>query len=55
MSSESDGVGRCVEPQGLLVAEDGASAYGRAAVARLVVGAEPLHNDYAPVDQLETR
>jgi hypothetical protein len=34
---------------------DGASAYGRAAVAALVAGAEPLRDDYAPVDQLETR
>jgi MFS family permease len=33
----------------------GASAYDRAAVVRLVGGAEPLRDDYAPVDQLETR
>jgi hypothetical protein len=29
--------------------------YERAAVVRLVGGAEPLRDDYAPVDQLETR
>lgn len=34
---------------------DGASIYDRAAVVRLVAGAEPLRDDYAPVDQLETR
>jgi MFS family permease len=33
----------------------GASAYGRAALAALVAGARPLRDDYAPVDQLETR
>jgi len=33
----------------------GASNYDRAAIARLVAGAEPLRDDYAPVDQLETR
>ena len=36
-------------------AADGASTYDRAAVAALVAGAEPLRDDYAPVDQLETR
>ncbi len=35
-------------------AEEG-SNYDRAAVARLVAGATPLRDDYAPVDQLETR
>lgn len=34
---------------------DGASAYDRAAVVALVAGAAPLRDDYAPVDQLETR
>lgn len=34
--------------------EDG-SVYERAALVRLVNGAEPLRDDYAPVDQLETR
>jgi MFS family permease len=34
---------------------DGASTYTRAAVVRLVAGAEALRDDYAPVDQLETR
>jgi MFS family permease len=34
---------------------DGAKVYDRAAVLRLVAGAEPLRDDYAPVDQLETR
>jgi MFS family permease len=34
---------------------DGARIYDRAAVTRLVAGAEPLRDDYAPVDQLETR
>jgi MFS family permease len=29
--------------------------YGRAALTKLVAGAEPLRDDYAPVDQLETR
>jgi spermidine synthase len=33
----------------------GASAFERAAVVRLVAGAKPLRDDYAPVDQLETR
>ncbi len=32
---------------------EGASVYERAAVARLVAGAQPLRDDYAPVDQLE--
>lgn len=36
-------------------AADGASAFERSAVARLVGGAEVLRDDYAPVDQLETR
>lgn len=36
-------------------AADGATVYDRAAVVRLVAGAEPLRDDYAPVDQLETR
>lgn len=36
-------------------AADGASTYDRTAVVRLVAGAEPLRDDYAPVDQLETR
>jgi MFS family permease len=34
---------------------DGGSSYDRAAVVRLVAGAEALRDDYAPVDQLETR
>ncbi len=34
---------------------DGASVYERSDVVRLVGGAEPLRDDYAPVDQLETR
>jgi spermidine synthase len=34
---------------------DGASVYERNAVVRLVNGAQPLRDDYAPVDQLETR
>jgi spermidine synthase len=34
---------------------DGASAFDRAAVVQLVAGAKPLRDDYAPVDQLETR
>jgi spermidine synthase len=34
---------------------DGASTYDRAAVVQLVGGAKPLRDDYAPVDQLETR
>jgi hypothetical protein len=29
--------------------------YGRAELTKLVAGAEPLRDDYAPVDQLETR
>jgi spermidine synthase len=29
--------------------------YGRATLTKLVAGAEPLRDDYAPVDQLETR
>jgi spermidine synthase len=33
----------------------GATTYGRAALIRLVAGAKPLRDDYAPVDQLETR
>jgi MFS family permease len=33
----------------------GAVAYDRAALVKLVAGAEPLRDDYAPVDQLETR
>jgi MFS family permease len=33
----------------------GAHVYDRAAVVRLVAGAEALRDDYAPVDQLETR
>lgn len=33
----------------------GGSVFGHAAVARLVAGAKPLRDDYAPVDQLETR
>ena len=36
-------------------AADGASRFERPAVARLVGGAEALRDDYAPVDQLETR
>jgi MFS family permease len=36
-------------------AADGASTYDRAAIGQLVDGAEPLRDDYAPVDQLETR
>jgi MFS family permease len=34
---------------------EGAHAYERAAIVRLVGGASPLRDDYAPVDQLETR
>ncbi|MGA9285380.1 MAG: fused MFS/spermidine synthase [Solirubrobacteraceae bacterium] len=34
---------------------DGASLFDRRAVVRLVGGAEALRDDYAPVDQLETR
>lgn len=37
------------------VPADGAVNYDRAAVVRLVAGAKPLRDDYAPVDQLETR
>jgi MFS family permease len=33
----------------------GASTYERPAVTRLVAGAEPLRDDYAPVDQLQSR
>jgi MFS family permease len=33
----------------------GARTYDRAAVVRLVAGAKPLRDDYAPVDQLQTR
>jgi spermidine synthase len=33
----------------------GASVYDRAAIVRLVAGAQPLRDDYAPVDQLQTR
>jgi spermidine synthase len=32
-----------------------ASTYNRAAIVRIVAGAEPLRDDYAPVDQLQTR
>jgi spermidine synthase len=34
---------------------EGAKLFEQAAVVRLVGGAEPLSDDYAPVDQLETR
>jgi MFS family permease len=34
---------------------EGATVYNRAAIVKLVGGAEPLRDDYAPVDQLETR
>ena len=34
---------------------DGATSYDRTAVAAIVAGAQPLRDDYAPVDQLETR
>jgi spermidine synthase len=34
---------------------DGGRVFGRAAVVGLVAGAKPLRDDYAPVDQLETR
>jgi hypothetical protein len=40
--------------QGATVA-DGAHSFDRAAIVRLVGGASPLRDDYAPVDQLETR
>ncbi|HXP36385.1 MAG TPA: fused MFS/spermidine synthase, partial [Solirubrobacteraceae bacterium] len=33
----------------------GATVYDRGAIIRLVAGAEPLRDDYAPVDQLQTR
>lgn len=33
----------------------GASTFSRTDIARLVAGAKPLRDDYAPVDQLETR
>jgi spermidine synthase len=33
----------------------GATAYDREAIVRLVAGAEPLRDDYAPVDQLQSR
>ncbi len=33
----------------------GASVFERAAIVRLVAGAEPLRDDYAPVDQLQSR
>ncbi|HSZ13014.1 MAG TPA: fused MFS/spermidine synthase [Solirubrobacteraceae bacterium] len=33
----------------------GGSTFDRAALTRIVAGAEPLRDDYAPVDQLETR
>jgi MFS family permease len=33
----------------------GGRTYNRQAIARLVAGAKPLRDDYAPVDQLETR
>jgi hypothetical protein len=36
-------------------AADGASTYDRPSVTRIVDGAKPLRDDYAPVDQLETR
>ncbi len=36
-------------------AADGASTLNRTAIAQLVAGAKPLRDDYAPVDQLETR
>lgn len=34
---------------------EGAHTFEHAAVVRLVGGVEPLRDDYAPVDQLETR
>jgi hypothetical protein len=34
---------------------EGTGTFDRAAIARLVAGAEPLRDDYAPVDQLQTR
>lgn len=36
-------------------ASDPSGAFNRAAITRLVAGAKPLRDDYAPVDQLETR
>jgi MFS family permease len=36
-------------------AGDLSGAFDRAAITRLVAGAKPLRDDYAPVDQLETR
>lgn len=33
----------------------GAGTFDRAAIVRIVAGAKPLRDDYAPVDQLETR
>jgi spermidine synthase len=36
-------------------AEAGTGAFGRAAIVQLVAGAQPLRDNYAPVDQLETR
>jgi spermidine synthase len=36
-------------------AAGGARAYEREAIVKLVAGAAPLRDDYAPVDQLETR
>jgi hypothetical protein len=36
-------------------APDGASTYDRAAIVGIVAGAKALRDDYAPVDQLETR
>jgi MFS family permease len=36
-------------------AAEGASIFEQAAVVRLVGGAKPLRDDYAPVDQLQTR
>ena len=40
-------------PHGIPVAN--ASVFERAAIVRLVAGARPLTDNYAPVDQLETR
>jgi spermidine synthase len=63
-------VGRDGHPEGgniVLLASDGplpvahrpttesTGTFDRAAVTRLVAGAEPLRDDYAPVDQLQTR
>jgi MFS family permease len=36
-------------------AEDGTGTFGRTAIVQFVAGAQPLRDDYAPVDQLETR